>query len=189
MILFPFSIKNTIFLLFLSFCMFQSLHAQKLSVESSKVIGIYREKRFSHKNNIQFEVLGHAGLYALKYERVLLNGSLLKSTLEAGIAFYPPVIDMPNFLTPITLNEIFSFGKHHAEIGLGCVLAFDVFNPADGEADLREFNVLYTGRIGYRFQKPKGKYLLRVGFTPIFYLPFSADDKLLWGGISFGYCF
>lgn len=189
MILFRFSIKNTALLLFLGFCMFQSLHAQKLSVESAKVIGIYKEKRFSHKNNIQLEALGQGGLYSFNYELILLNGSLLKSALDAGIAFYPPVIDMPNFLTPITLNEIVSFGKHHAEIGLGCVLAFDVFNPAEGEADLREFNVLYTCRIGYRFQKPKGKYLLRVGFTPIFYLPFSADDKLPWGGISFGYCF
>ncbi len=189
MILFPFFKKNSAILLFLSFCLFQSLQAQKLSVESSKLIGIYRDKRFSYKNNIQFEVLGQGGLYSFNYERVLLNGTLLKSTLDAGIAFYPPVLDMPNFLTPITLNEIVSLGKHHAEIGLGCVLAFDVFNPAEGEADLREFNLLYTGRIGYRFQKPKGKYLLRLGFTPVFYLPFSDDDKLPWGGISFGYCF
>ncbi len=185
-----FGIKVRILCLFLVFLgLVYDIHAQRLTSDALKVVGLYKEKRFSHSNSIQLELLGQGNFYSINYERILLNGTLIKSAVNAGIAFYPPVLDLPNFAAPFSINEIVSFGNHHSELGLGCILVFDVFNPAEGNVDLREFNVFYTGRLGYRFQKPAGKYLFRIGFTPILDLSDDRAELIPWGGLSVGYSF
>jgi hypothetical protein len=51
--------------------------------------------------------------------------------------------------------------------------------------------MMINGVIGYRYQKKKGL-LFRVGFTPIFGIPFTDEGKYAvvpWAGLSLGYSF
>ena len=85
-------------------------------------------------------------------------------------------------LFPVGVNEIISFGKNHIEVGVGYTFS-DAF-PRDHVAM----------RIGYRYQKPKGRLVFRPAFTPILvqWKIFPLTDK--WEfmprfGLAVGYCF
>lgn len=160
-----------IFTLLFLISILQSLHAQE----------VYRKSfSFNNKNSIQFELMGVGYVYSLNYERVILNGNRFKTNAQIGYSYFPYI----RTLIPISLNELISFGKHHAEIGFGYT-----YSP-NGES-------FYLGRIGYRFQKPKGKWLFRIGYMPWSNNFVSSEQNgkenkpewYSWGGITLGYAF
>lgn len=185
----PFKVKHCFLFLIYLLLINKFIAAQQFNNETLKVAEVYKETRFSKPNSIQFELLGQGFVYSINYERILLNGTLLKTAVDAGIAFYPPVTDMTNFVIPLSLNEILTFGNHHLELGIGTAIQFDVYNPSESGVNYRDFDCYYNGRLGYRFQNPKGKYLFRIGYTPFLYTSPDLVEYTHWGGISFGYNF
>ena len=81
-----------------------------------------------------------------------------------------------------------SFSKHHIEFGLGYIIAKDyLIKKADNVYNWEGF---FTGRIGYRYQKPNGRIMLKIGFTPIIeYIHLENPIFYPSGGLAFGYCF
>lgn len=72
--------------------------------------------------------------------------------------------------------------RHRLEAGGGVSAIFD-----DGDF----ISIMVHGIIGYRYQKKKGL-LFRVGFTPMFAIPFTEEGNyavIPWAGISLGYSF
>lgn len=149
--------------------------------QSISAQGIHQTpSRFNSKNSIQFELMGAGYVYSINYERVVLNGSRLKTNAQVGYSYFPYL----RTLIPLSINELISFGKHHAEIGAGYT-----YSP-NGES-------FYMGRLGYRFQKPDGKWLFRIDYMPwsnevasseqsgVVYKP----EWYSWAGVSFGYSF
>jgi hypothetical protein len=142
---------------------------------------------FTYKNNLQIELLGHEMLYCLHYERVLLNLQKYKTNAQIGIEYFAKK-SLSEFRIPFMLTEIRSFNMHHIEVGLGFVFV---------KSHIYFGDKIFTsgqGRLGYRFQKPNGRFLFRVSFTPLLVKTSSPDSaKNLvfhpWGGFSFGYCF
>jgi len=51
----------------------------------------------------------------------------------------------------------------------------------------REWSSFLTGRVGYRYQKPNGRFIFRIGFTPLYEL--DGNELHPSGGLSFGYGF
>jgi hypothetical protein len=129
----------------------------------------------TNKNAVFLELLGNGYYYSLNYEREFgrqfvfrIGGSLTKYT----------------FIMPVTLGRFFGSGKHHFELAAG----FDFANYDNDDG--RENGLGLTGFIGYRFQKPDGKFLFRIGATPLYIFD---EDSLInflpTGGVSFGYRF
>lgn len=123
--------------------------------------------KFDNKNSVQLEAGGHGMLYSLNYERILINSDRFKTTAQVGISYYPPSWGYIELWMPIGINEILSFGNHHVEAGVGIV-------PVRSPSPLMEIDNTYSpwsaflsARLGYRYQKPDGKLLFRVGFTPL----------------------
>jgi len=141
---------------------------------------------FQHKNSIQLELFGHGVFYSVNYERVLLNGENYKTTAQAGFAWYPPTTDVREFWLPFSINELISFNKHHLEFGLGTVFTVEENLNRMNESSRAWYNLL-TGRVGYRYQKPNGRFIFRIGFTPLYELDGNELHPL--GGVSFGYSF
>lgn len=141
---------------------------------------------FQHKNSIQLELFGHGLFYSLNYERILINGENYKTTAQAGFAWYPPATDVREFWLPFSINELISFNQHHIEFGLGTAFTNEEMQGLTGETT-RDWSTFLTGRAGYRYQKPDGRFIFRIGFTPLYEL----DGKELHplGGVSFGYGF
>ena len=79
-----------------------------------------KPKAFENTNSVQAELFGHGLYYSVSFEKIVLNGQRFKTSAQLGAAAYPSGIDVRgNFWVPVLLNEIVSFGNHHAEIGGG----------------------------------------------------------------------
>jgi hypothetical protein len=88
-------------------------------------------------------------------------------------------------VVPLTANALLGSGSSRVELGAGVTILH-------GEIDSDIFDVheegtraVPTGTLGFRYQRPAGGPLFRVGFTP-----FWVDGELIgWAGASFGYSF
>ncbi|MCC7029225.1 MAG: hypothetical protein IT257_02895 [Chitinophagaceae bacterium] len=174
---------KTIFMMLLLLPVIQRGYAQNRNLTSEK---------FERNNGIEVNAGGHGIFYSFGYERYLLNTKKLKLTAKCNMAYYPPKLDLARTLwIPITVNGIYSFGKHHAELGAGLMLAkdhlnlnFKMQNTIDGDAQI--FPVFSAG---YRYQKPAGRYYYKVMFTPVMEYSETFSDFYPLGGLTFGYTF
>jgi hypothetical protein len=124
------------------------------------------DEAFVHKNTVQIELFGHGLLYSLNYERVIFNGNRFKTTGQIGLAYYPPKTNLIEVWIPVMLNQLLSFDKHHIELGLGHVFVNEHVPGFDTATERRRTGGFISGRLGYRFQKPDGRLIIRAGFTP-----------------------
>ncbi len=147
------------------------------------------KKSFTYKNSVQIELGGHGLVYSLNYERVLLNGQRFKTTGQVGFAYYPPGAHIIDIWIPVEINEILSFNKHHIELGFGYVFMNEAIRRENNSVESREWEGLYSGRIGYRYQKPNGRFVLRVSFTPLFGSLDAPFEFHALGGVALGYSF
>lgn len=143
--------------------------------------------KFKNKNSVQMELFGHGLFYSLNYERIIFNGENLKTSGQIGLAYYPPKTDIRDIWIPAVINELISFDMHHLELGFGYLFINEGIRNLENEIISREWNGMLTGRIGYRYQKPSGRFIFRVGFTPLYELDGKEFHPL--GGVSFGYNF
>ncbi|MCF8226582.1 MAG: hypothetical protein K9J30_11960 [Bacteroidales bacterium] len=156
---------------------------------------------FQNKNSIQLDLGGHGLFYSINYERILVNRERFKTAVQAGISYYPPATGIRDVWIPISINEFYSLGNHHIEVGLGIVPIYEAVRYTDNSADYWFWSRLYSGRIGYRYQKPDGRFLIRAGFTPMLerewiYIGSGANgDRTFvskfhpFGGVTVGYTF
>lgn len=154
------------------------------------------DSKFRYRNSAELELGGHGLFYSFNYERVLVNHNKLKTTLQAGLAYYPHSTNVNTVWIPVSINELISFGKHHIELGVGVVdLKDDGYYIGYSFGEFVRDNELAQGlRLGYRYQKPQCKFLFKATFTPLFF--YSYYNKRIisseWyplGGITFGYNF
>jgi hypothetical protein len=146
------------------------------------------DKSFQNNNSFQIELGGHGLFYSLNYERIIINGNNFKTATQVGISYYPPSAGMRDVWFPICINEIYSLGSHHIEGGIGYVIIREATRDAENNPDEWFWSGVFTGRIGYRYQKPDGRLVLRAGFTP-FMEHGTAHEFHPSGGLSVGYSF
>jgi len=145
----------------------------------------YRVFPQSKPNSFYLEVAGSGGLYSINYDRLFTeNIGLRVGFMYFSADWFGFFSDVEMFMVPTTLNFLVGSGKDKFEIGAGPVYVsestgFFGSDPVSGSG------VLWTGNIGYRYQKNEGGFMWRIGFTPFF-----GGGKLFpSGGISLGYSF
>jgi hypothetical protein len=151
------------------------------------------EHKFSHRNSFHLELGGTAGYYSVNYERNLINLSRFKTSGQLGFGYLPG--ECCDLRIPAGIIEQISFTNHHIEIGIGYMSVRELTRDDMGALN-RIWTDILTGRIGYRFQKPDGRLILKIGFTPLLqrerpglnYNP-NAPFKVFapMGGVSVGY--
>ena len=144
--------------------------------------------KFQKKNSLQLDLGGHGLFYSVNFERVLINGDKFKTASQFGISYYPATTGIRDIWMPLGLNEIFSFGKHHMEAGIGYVVIIEATRDQENKPDEWYWSGLMSGRIGYRYQNPDGRLILRASFTPMIEHG-SALEFHPSGGVSVGYGF
>jgi hypothetical protein len=134
------------------------------------------------------EILGNGLFYSLNYERHLRGEWWLRlgyeQFTESDEACLGGTRQRKVTMLPVMLNWIQGAGNHHLEAGVGIL-------PSVGAG------LGATATLGYRYQRPGGGLLFRVGLTPLYVRlpeyedqPQEDDDLelgLLWLGISLGY--
>ena len=147
-----------------------------------------RSNKFQNKNSFQLDLGGHGLFYSVNYERILINGNRFKTASQLGISYYPASTGIRDIWMPIGVNEMLSFGKHHIEAGLGYIVIREATRDLENNPDVWFWSGIISGRVGYRYQKPGGRLILRAAFTP-FMERGSAHEFHPSGGISVGYSF
>lgn len=141
---------------------------------------------FRHKNSVQIEALGHGLYYSVNYERAFFNKPRFKTMGQIGLEYIPGG-DFKTIGIPLVVTELFSFNKHHLELGLAYLHAMQYYQKDPNT--LQNLNGLLSGRIAYRFQKPNGRFIFRFGFTPFlstYDFSFYFTPSI---GLSFGFAF
>jgi len=131
---------------------------------------------FKH-HSVYLEIGGSSLLYSLNYDYTLRITNGLNLAVGSGFAYSPnSIVDDQgySFLVAPACNLLLGRSSHHAETGLALL--------SRGTAD----STTISGRIGYRYQRPSGGFLFRIGFTPIVLEP---EWIMPWAGVSFGYTF
>jgi hypothetical protein len=139
----------------------------------------------SLKNAVFAEIGGSGYYYSINYERSLSKGFLIRGGIGAATK---------NFLVPVLGGKSFGRGNNHFEISGGTVLIFGSIGTDEPNQETSRQQLFATAFAGYRYCKPQGKFLFRVGYTPLFkiydsYSPFNNHFLYQWGGLSFGYRF
>lgn len=161
------------------------------------------------RNAFYFELLGNAQFYSFNYERLfsLNEKTLLAARVGCGVMLMG---DMPDegeelayALFPLEFNFLFGKGSHNLELGVGHTYNTQVyaqyFNTPGPVAPIFYHRHYITSRVGYRFQRPGHRFLLRAGLLPeMIYRPgyvevpssdFKKKQLVLWGGLSLGWMF
>jgi hypothetical protein len=125
------------------------------------------------KTALYAELAGNGVGGSVNIERALLKDNTGFFTIRIGLSF-----DDGQKIFPILLNHVFGKGNNHFEMGGGVQLPLQHdYGPA-------------TANFMYRYQKPNGKFLFRIGWTPIFVRLASSLGLLnFWIGASVGVVF
>ncbi len=140
-------------------------------------------------NSVYVQILGKAGYGSINYERQLLLRGNTRFGLHGGLGTYN-VYDFtgsfnPDLIIPVSVNALYG-SPHSIEIGAGQTISSIVqANPAGWQPErVNRLSAVFV--FGYRFQRPEGGFIFRIGYNPVFefYRRF-----VHWGGLSFGYAF
>jgi len=145
--------------------------------------------KFNFKNSILAEAGGHGLIYSINYERILLNGKGFKTAAQAGISYYPKETGVRDIWMPLVINEIFSFNRHHIELGAGYVVIREASRDLENNPISWFWSGVITGRFGYRYQVPDKRIIVRVGFTPFLEYEERHYEFHPSGGLTIGYNF
>lgn len=141
-----------------------------------------QESKFSKKNTAFVELGGTAGIYALKFDRILFQKGSWALAGGIGLTLSNVPFDDEERLeftprVPIELNLLYGKNRHHLEVGIGSNLYLSS----------NQSGTFIFPRIGYRYQKSEGGFFFRTSFTPIVDL----GEPLIvpWGSIGVGFSF
>jgi hypothetical protein len=161
-----------------------TINASSLSAQQTDSAG------FKWRNNVQVWVGGHGLIYSFNYERLLLNRTKFKTVVNAGVAYYPETTGIMTLWFPVTVSEILSFNKHHLELGIGNVTTTSpVRRNFEGDPAWRDWEYFPCVKLGYRFQKPQGRFLYQIAFTPVIEWTKTFKEIYPLAGGSVGYSF
>jgi len=155
--------KKVLFVILILSCT-QNLFAQKKDTASFSKSAVYAE------------VLGVAYYYSINYERILV-GKKDKLSLRLGLSVIKDVVYVSSF--PVMLNYISGDRNNRFEAGGGTLVSVIYSSNPYLEKAL-------AFSLGYRYQRPNGKFLFRAAITPVIY---SSNYFYVGAGISFGYVF
>jgi hypothetical protein len=167
----------------------------------SKILFAQNFDTIQHRKNVIYlEGLGNVVFngYSINYERKIIETKNSFITCRAGFsyAFYEH-----SFVFPILINRIGNKEESsHLEMGIGTAFYLrDLYGKILIESEL---NPVVAGNIMYRYQKDGGRFVLRAGWTPTYFInlhehyignyysPFDLGLLYLFDiGASIGYAF
>ena len=138
------------------------------------------------KNSIYLEFLGKGLFYSLNYERNIFQiNELIGINLSSGIGVFPGLTSIgksTDLFIPFEGNVSFSKNHHHAVIGYGTtywrykINHIEIDNSNLSQQPVPPSLIATTEWFAhmvfeYRYKKPEGGFLFKIGYTPLFFAP------------------
>jgi hypothetical protein len=130
---------------------------------------------FKAKNAVYLELSGNGDTYSVNYERILYQRVEFKTGIRVGIGsnlFFLP--GEPGLYPVIPVEALGMIGRNrkHFEFGVGYTRRL-----TEEETLLHD---MYFGRVGIRYQVPRGGLLVRLALTPFL----SAESNINTPGLA-----
>jgi len=142
------------------------------------------------KNSV-YASAGGAGIYfSLIYERRLLLKEKYSVGIKGGIGTsFSSVLFPQEFNFP--LGAFFLYGKRNNHLDISLNVSNYLLEQYDPQKDqnIKELKLLFVPSVSYRFQKPKGGFMARLGFSPIINFNSVTSSISPWIDISVGWAF
>ena len=119
--------------------------------------------RYRAKKAVYLDFGGSGGVTA-NFDYLTMETGNIKTSVRLGAGLYPYKVNGENKIMPVLPLEFLGFVGEKAgnlELGLGYTHRFS------SEPSQPDYHI--TGRFGFRYQKPRGGLLFRLGYIPLFY--------------------
>ena len=119
--------------------------------------------RYRAKKALYLEVGGSGGITA-NFDYLTMEVENIKTSIRVGGGVYPHKINGQRKIMPVVPVEFLGFIGREAgnfELGLGYTHRF-TDEPSEPGYHI-------TSRFGFRYQKPEGGFLFRIGYIPLLY--------------------
>ena len=150
-------------------------------------------------NDIYLELGGTSLLYSLNYEH-FLNPDL---AVRVGFSYISVSAVATNGMTTDSATASWATvplmaeylglrnGAHSLEVGAGVNFMYMSGHAStfDSTASFTGVTAVPAANIGYRYSDPKGGFVFRAGYTPLFVVTGQDKTMISWFGTSFGYRF
>ena len=150
------------------------------------------QKLYAHKTQAYLEAGGAGGFYSVGMRQKVLSSKNTFSDIQLGIS-YLEENSVDYIHIPFSFNHLMSLQKcpGYLEVGVGVTFQFrneqtdlDTWGTENKSLD---YLPIYTGRIGYRYQKTTSPIGFNITFVPSFVAYDSALDFTPWGGVGLSY--
>ncbi|KAA5548263.1 hypothetical protein [Adhaeribacter rhizoryzae] len=119
--------------------------------------------RYRAKKAIYLDVGGSGGITA-NFDYLTMEIDNIKTSIRLGGGLYPYKVNGESKLMPVVPLEFLGFVGQKAgnlELGLGYTHRFS------NEPSQPDYHL--TGRVGFRYQQPRGGLVFRLGYIPLLY--------------------
>ena len=141
------------------------------------------------KNAIYFEFAGSGGDHSTNYERIVKHFPMMDLAVRAGMG-YNNILDYKDDFNPdmvFPFMAIVTYGRNHKiEAGIGQTFSSTIETDIHTGEPARMSNFSTIFNIGYRYQNPSKRLLIRAGYTP--FIEFN-EKYHNWAGVSIGFIF
>lgn len=170
---------------------------------NSSIAQVYFRNLVYNPHSAYLEVMGNGRYYSANYE-YLFRDNFIKQGIRGGIGVFPNFFDgnKPWCISGVAEYTGFWLSRnHHIEWGAGMTYRYDSYTKKSTEKKYqivpptdtipivvnhtlksRTTGPIITGRIGYRYQNPDGGLIVRIGWTPLFYV--LNKEKLMYDDVQ-----
>lgn len=156
-----------------------------------------KDPRQFRKNTLFIEILGNGATFTLNYDRLLVQNKGFKVAGRIGYSVLPKLLEITSI--PIEISLLISDqGNHHLEIGSGLsyikgLKTENVIVDFTGSSKYISESLYIPFRIGYRYQRQRGRLFLKAGVVPMVSIN-EFENKFkrgyyIWLGGAVGYSF
>ncbi len=148
----------------------------------------YAQEKSNANRAVQLDIGGPGGYGAVHYEHTFTLNSFFALRPRVGFSFlrlkdYRNTFN-PDLCFPLGINVTYG-NKHMAEIGFGNTYT-SVVQANTNSSPTRSSSFHGSAHIGYRYQKPTGGLLFRIGYVPLWE---QYNSLRHWGVLTVGWAF
>ena len=153
-----------------------------LVLKAASAIAGDNDNPFTKRNAVYIGIWGNSFDYPhIGYDRIVFAKEKYQWIAGSGFWIGGGNFDKSHDLILCPESSILLGRIHHFEAGLGYSVELYNFSNFQDKSDYAIFM-----RMGYRYQKPDGGFLFRIGFTPTLRNSIFSSQLFPWAGISVG---
>jgi len=151
------------------------------------------------QNSLYVELGGSSLFYSINYERFLqpdvavrVGFSFISVSASAGTGMDMSSANVTWATVPIMAEYLgLHSGPHALELGAGLDMMYFSGKSSTFEATASASGVtpIPAANIGYSYSDPRGGFIFRAAYTPLFIVTGDQKQMVSWAGLSFGYRF